>query len=276
MGHAPPHMTDLLYAYAGASVAQHVVESPFTVYRELIHDYKRYGPAEARAAFGRGMLTVSCAGIVPRLVGSLLRKIPKYGIMIGVSRHMHAGQDLCTPAVMGTAGAVAVVSTPAKVLEKQQIFHAARTGAGLPVGDLWAHAARCGYRTLFRGALPYAARSSIGTATGIVLHPRVQSRIEESLGCHTTRACILASAALCPVYVIPTAYLSRMETYMQSRPLASERLTLRESVQTITRDVQLNGWRGMCRGMASGMLESIVSLSAFHLTRICILERLTP
>lgn len=96
-------------AYLGGSAFQTVVDNPVTAYRQLVQQYakgldgKAVDPkvavAEANAVFKKSPVSASLSGLGPRLIGVGFKRVPKFGILLGISFVLEEGQD--TPAKFG-------------------------------------------------------------------------------------------------------------------------------------------------------------------------------
>ena len=79
--------------YLGGSAIQTLGDNPVTAYRQLVQQYakdttgKTVSPEqavkEARQVFRNAPLSASLSGLTPRMVGVLLKRIPKFGFLLG-------------------------------------------------------------------------------------------------------------------------------------------------------------------------------------------------
>merc|ERR1719439_563341 len=82
-----------LCAYLGGSAIQTVGDNPVTAYRQLVQQYAKnldgvtvdpkVATAEANAVFLRSPISASLSGLWPRLIGVLLKRVPKFGFLLG-------------------------------------------------------------------------------------------------------------------------------------------------------------------------------------------------
>ena len=82
-------------AYLGGSAFQTIMDNPVTAYRQLVQQYAKdaSGKAvepkiasnEAKAVFRAQPVSASMSGVGPRLIGVGFKRIPKFGILLGIS-----------------------------------------------------------------------------------------------------------------------------------------------------------------------------------------------
>ena len=82
-----------MLAYLGGSAIQTVGDNPVTAYRQLVQQYaksldgKVVDPSvarhDAKAVFRATPLTASLSGLMPRLIGVLFKRVPKFGVLLG-------------------------------------------------------------------------------------------------------------------------------------------------------------------------------------------------
>ena len=82
----------------GGSAFQTIMDNPITAYRQLVQQYakgidgKAVDPkiarAEARAVFIAHPFSASMSGVGPRLVGVGFKRVPKFGVLLGISFFM--------------------------------------------------------------------------------------------------------------------------------------------------------------------------------------------
>ena len=99
-------------AYLGGSAFQTIMDNPITAYRQLVQQYAkdlngnvvdpRVAQAEARAVFRAHPISASLSGVGPRLVGVGFKRIPKFGVLLGISFFLGEGQD---PGFIAATGA---------------------------------------------------------------------------------------------------------------------------------------------------------------------------
>ena len=87
-------------AYLGGSMIQTVADNPVTAYRQLVQQYAKNSLGEtvspkeavkeANKVFMKSPLNSSLSGLTPRLIGVLLKRIPKFG-MAGIFRGQGVG-----------------------------------------------------------------------------------------------------------------------------------------------------------------------------------------
>merc|ERR1711939_660907 len=137
-------------AYLGGSAIQTVGDNPVTAYRQLVQQYAKdlkgnavdpkVAVSEANAVFMRSPLSASMSGLFPRLVGVGLKRIPKFGFLLGYS--FFFGED--DPG-FAAAAAASILSAPfinpVRMVEKQQRAFFKQTGAEKPLMEIIREAA---------------------------------------------------------------------------------------------------------------------------------------
>ena len=122
---------------------------------------------DARAVFYFTPFTAALSGLWPRLVGVLLKRVPKFGFLLGYT-HL-AGHD--EPGV-GAAAVASVLSAgfinPIRMVEKQQRAFLRETGREKPVADILRESASKRFLPLFRGTVPLMGHSLASATTGLV------------------------------------------------------------------------------------------------------------
>ena len=88
-------------AYLGGSAIQTVGDNPVTAYRQLVQQYAKdvngntvapkVAVGEANATFRANPIGASLSGLWPRLVGVLLKRVPKFGFLLGYSHFVGEG-----------------------------------------------------------------------------------------------------------------------------------------------------------------------------------------
>ena len=89
-------------AYLGGSAIQTVGDNPVTAYRQLVQQYAKnldgvtvdpkVAAAEANAVFLKAPVSASLSGLWPRMIGVLLKRVPKFGFLLGYGFFMGQGE----------------------------------------------------------------------------------------------------------------------------------------------------------------------------------------
>ena len=105
-------------AYLGGSCFQTIMDNPVTAYRQLVQQYAKdasgkpvepkIASAEAKAVFRAHPVSASLSGVGPRLVGVGFKRIPKFGILLGISFFLGEGES---PGMLAATGA-SIMSAP--------------------------------------------------------------------------------------------------------------------------------------------------------------------
>ena len=79
--------------YLGGSAIQTVGDNPVTAYRQLVQQYAKntkgevvspeIAVKEAKDVFKRNPVSASLSGLTPRMIGVLLKRVPKFGFLSG-------------------------------------------------------------------------------------------------------------------------------------------------------------------------------------------------
>jgi hypothetical protein len=201
------------------------------------------------------------------LVGVLVKRVPKFGFLLGYSTFT---QDSGEPG-FAAATAASILSAPfinpVRMIEKQQRAFLKQTGAEKPLMEILKEAAAKNYKPLFRGTVPLMGHSFASATLGLVGQPRLQKYVQEQLGSSyfgpsTTN--LIASAVVSPIYVVVTNPLSRLEVIMQTNSISGNSISVGSAIKEISADMAEFGLRGIFRGQAIGLAKAIVSLTLFH------------
>jgi hypothetical protein len=223
--------------------------------------------AEANATFKANPMSASLSGLVPRLFGVGIKRIPKFGFLLGYSFLFGDG----TPG-MGAATAASILSAPfinpVRMVEKQQRAYFKTTGVEKPVMEILAEAKAKQFKPLFRGTFPLMGHSLASATLGLVGQPELQKYIQKELGDKSGmgRAAtnLVASAVVSPIYVAVTNPISRLEVIMQTSSIKGDSISLGSAIKELGADMKEYGMRGVFRGQGIGIAKAILSLTCFH------------
>ena len=269
-------------AYLGGSAFQTIMDNPVTAYRQLVQQYakdlngKVVDPAiatkEARAVFKAAPIQASLSGVGPRLVGVGFKRVPKFGILLGISFFLGEGE---TPGYMAAFGASILSApfiNPIRMIEKQQRAYFKQTGATKPIIEILKESAAARFAPLFRGTIPLMGHSMASALLGLVGQPRLQKYIQSEVGSKTnlgrSATGFIASAVVSPIYVVVTNPLSRLEVIMQTNAISGKSIGVIEAIKEVMHDSAKFGLRGVFRGQGIGIAKAVISLSLFHEGRI--------
>jgi len=269
-------------AYLGGSAWQTVVDNPITAYRQLVQQYAKdlagntvdpkVATQEANAVFVRSPVSASLSGLGPRLVGVGFKRIPKFGILLGISFFIGEDGDVGMVAATGASILSAPFINPIRMIEKQQRAYFKQTGVEKPIMEILRESAAQRFTPLFRGTVPLMGHSLASAVLGLVGQPKLQKKIKEELGTKTKMSGfmtgLIASAAVSPIYVIITNPLSRLEVIMQTSKIDGKSIGVMEAIREVGADTQKFGLRGLFRGQGIGMAKAVFSLTMFHQGRI--------
>jgi hypothetical protein len=275
-------------AYLGGSAIQTVVDNPVTAYRQLVQQYAKdlsgkvvdpkVASQEAKAVFKSNPVGASLSGLGPRLVGVGFKRVPKFGILLGISFFIGEDGDVGVVAATGASILSAPFINPIRMIEKQQRAYFKQTGAVKPIMEICREAAAQNFKPLFRGTIPLMGHSLASAILGLVGQPKLQKFIKDEVGAKTQLSGfftgLIASAAVSPIYVMVTNPLSRLEVIMQTSKIDGKAIGVTDALKEIAADSKKFGLRGVFRGQGIGIAKAILSLTMFHQGRIFLADNI--
>jgi len=269
-------------AYMGGSAFQTVVDNPVTAYRQLVQQYAKgldgkpvdpkIATQEATAVFKKSPVAASLSGLGPRIVGVGFKRIPKFGILLGISFITGDDGDIGFVAATGASILSAPFINPIRMIEKQQRAYFKQTGVEKPISEILKESAAQRFAPLFRGTIPLMGHSFASAILGLVGQPKLQKYIQKEVGSRsnlgTFATGLIASSAVSPIYVCVTNPLSRLEVIMQTSKISGKPIGVVEAIQEVVRDSKEFGLRGVFRGQGIGIAKAVLSLTMFHQGRI--------
>lgn len=270
-------------AYLGGSAIQTVGDNPVTAYRQLVQQYAKdlkgnavdpkIAVSEANAVFKAQPVSASLSGLVPRLVGVGLKRIPKFGFLLGYS-FVFGEDDPGFAAATAASILSAPFINPVRMVEKQQRAYFKTTGSAKPLMEIFRESKAKNFKPLFRGTVPLMGHSLASATLGLVGQPRLQKYIQKELGSKSTlgqsSTNLIASSVVSPIYVVVTNPLSRLEVIMQTNSIKGKSIPVTAAVTEMLADMKKFGLRGIFRGQGIGIGKAIVSLTLFHEGRLFI------
>ena len=230
----------------------------------------RVATQEATQVFKRSPVSASLSGLTPRMIGVLLKRVPKFGFLLGYS-HVFGEQEPSFAAATAASVLSAPFINPVRMVEKQQRVYLKDTGKEKPVGEILRESAQQRFKPLFRGTVPLMGHSLASATLGLVGQPRLQKDIQRRMGNvwgSSSTANLIASIIVSPIYVVVTNPLSRLEVIMQTRDIRGSRISVWQAVKEMGHDMAQFGVRGIFRGQGIGIAKAIVSLTLFHEGRL--------
>jgi hypothetical protein len=266
-----------MVAYLGGSAFQTVIDNPVTAYRQLVQQYAKdingnavdpkIARVEANAVFMKSPISASFSGLIPRLIGVGLKRIPKFGFFLGYS-YIYGEENPGFIAATTASILSAPFINPVRMIEKQQRAFFKQTGKEKPLMEIMVESKEKRFKPLFRGTIPLMGHSLISATLGLVGQPRLQKHIQSELGNNTqlgsSATNLVASAIVSPIYVIATNPLSRLEVIMQTSSIKGKSISVFSAIKEVVNDSNKYGLRGIFRGQGLGMIKAIISLSMFH------------
>ena len=274
--------------YLGGSAIQTVGDNPVTAYRQLVQQYaknasgKAVSPEtavlEARQVFRQNPLSASLSGLTPRMIGVLLKRIPKFGFLMGyTSITGNTGEPGFMAATTASILSAPFIN-PVRMIEKQQRVNLRKTGKEVPVMDRLKESQQKNFKPLFRGTVPLMGHSFISAVLGLVGQPKLQKYIQTELGTKTnlgqSASNLVASSIVSPIYVVATNPLSRLEVIMQTSSIQGKSINVTSALKELALDMKQFGMKGIFRGQGLGLAKAIVSLSLFHEGRLFLTNRM--
>ena len=224
--------------------------------------------AEAKAVFRANPIGASLSGVGPRLVGVGFKRIPKFGILLGISFFLGEGESPGFLAATGASILSAPFINPIRMIEKQQRAYFKQTGTTKPISEILKESAAQQFRPLFRGTIPLMGHSLASAVLGLVGQPRLQKYIQEELGNKTNMGRsftgLVASSIVSPIYVVVTNPLSRLEVIMQTSKISGQSIGVVAAIKEVIHDSAQFGLRGIFRGQGIGIAKAVISLTLFH------------
>ena len=273
-------------AYLGGSAFQTVVDNPVTAYRQLVQQYAKgldgkavdpkLASKEAKAVFYASPIAASLSGLGPRLIGVGFKRIPKFGILLGISFFIGEDGNVGYLAATGASILSAPFINPIRMIEKQQRAYFKQTGVEKPIIDILRESAAQRFAPLFRGTVPLMGHSLASALLGLVGQPKLQKHIQKELGSKTSlgqfATGLVASAAVSPIYVAVTNPLSRLEVIMQTSKISGKSISVVDAIKEVVADSKQFGLRGIFRGQGIGIAKAVLSLTMFHQGRIFLID----
>jgi hypothetical protein len=270
-----------MVAYLGGSAFQTVIDNPVTAYRQLVQQYAKdlkgntvdpkISRHEAITVFKKSPVSASMSGLGPRLIGVGLKRIPKFGFLLGYS-YIYEEETPSYLAATTAAILSAPFINPIRMIEKQQRAYFKQTGTEKSVASILRESKDKRFKPLFRGTIPLMGHSFVSAVLGLVGQPQLQQHIQKKIGNNTQLSMsstnLLASALVSPIYVIATNPLSRLEVIMQTSSIKGKSISAINAIKEVVIDSKNYGIRGIFRGQGIGMCKAIISLTMFHEGRI--------
>jgi len=269
-------------AYLGGSAFQTIIDNPITAYRQLVQQYAKdlagkpvdpkIASEEAKSIFRAQPLNASLSGLGPRLIGVGFKRIPKFGILLGISFFIGEDGEVGTTAAFGASILSAPFINPIRMIEKQQRAFFKQTGKEKAIMEIMKESAAANFKPLFRGTIPLMGHSMASALLGLVGQPKIQKYIQKELGSRTTlgnfASLVVASAVVSPIYVVVTNPLSRLEVIMQTNKISGSSIGVGQAIKEVITDSKTFGLRGIFRGQEIGLAKAIISLTMFYQGRI--------
>lgn len=274
--------------YLGGSAIQTVGDNPVTAYRQLIQQYakntsgKTVSPemavSEARQVFRQNPLSASLSGLTPRMIGVLLKRIPKFGFLLGYTNITGNSGEPGFMAATTASILSAPFINPVRMIEKQQRVNLRKTGKEVPVMNILEESRKKNFKPLFRGTVPLMGHSFVSAVLGLVGQPKLQKYIQTEIGTKTnlgqSASNLVASSIVSPIYVVATNPLSRLEVIMQTSSIQGKSINITSALKELAVDMKQFGMKGVFRGQGIGLAKAIVSLSLFHEGRLFLTNRM--
>ena len=273
-------------AYLGGSMIQTIADNPVTAYRQLVQQFAKNTAGEtispkeavkeANNVFMKSPINSSLSGLNPRLIGVLLKRIPKFGFLLGYD-YISGGKGEPGFAAATTASILsAPFINPVRMIEKQQRVSLKQTGSEKPIKEILKESREKNFKPLFRGTIPLMGHSLASALLGLVGQPKLQKYIQKEIGENTsfsrTTTNLISSSIISPIYVVVTNPLSRLEVIMQTNSIKGNSISIYQAINELSKDMLKFGMAGIFRGQGVGIAKAIISLSLFHEGRLFLAE----
>lgn len=269
-------------AYLGGSSIQTVGDNPVTAYRQLVQQFAKNDKGqmispkeavkEANKIFIKNPVSASLSGLSPRMVGVLLKRIPKFGFLLGYD-FISGGKG--EPGFMAATTASILSApfiNPVRMIEKQQRTHLKKTGKEKSVMEILNESKQKNFKPLLRGTIPLMGHSFASAILGLVGQPELQKYIQKKIDgtskISRSTSNLISSTIVSPIYVILTNPLSRLEVIMQTNSISGKSISVTQAIKELMSDMSHFGVKGIFRGQGIGLAKAIVSLSLFHEGRL--------
>ena len=274
--------------YLGGSAIQTLGDNPVTAYRQLVQQYAKTAKGEivspeiavkeAKDVFKRNPVSASLSGLTPRMIGVLLKRVPKFGFLLGYTAVTgNTGEPGFAAATTASILSAPFIN-PVRMIEKQQRADLRTTGKEKPVMEIITEARQKNFKPLFRGTIPLMGHSFISAILGLVGQPQLQKYIQTELGAKSSlgqsATNLIASSIVSPIYVVATNPLSRLEVIMQTNSIKGKSIGVTEACKELAKDMTQFGMKGIFRGQGLGMAKAIVSLTLFHEGRLFLTDKM--
>ena len=183
---------ETMVAYLGGSFFQTVGDNPITAYRQLVQQYAKgadgkmvdpkIASAEAKAVFRASPISASLSGLAPRIVGVMFKRVPKFGILLGLSYIVEKDGQVGMAAATGASILSAPFINPIRMIEKQQRTAFKITGKEKPIMEILKESKAANFRPLFRGTMPLMGHSFASASLGLVGQPKLKKWVQKKLG----------------------------------------------------------------------------------------------
>ena len=274
--------------YLGGSAIQTLGDNPVTAYRQLVQQYAKDSKGnnvspeiavkEAKNVFYKSPVSASLSGLNPRMVGVLLKRIPKFGFLLGYTSFTGKSGEPGFAAATSASILSAPFINPVRMIEKQQRADLKKTGKEKPILEILKEAREKNFKPLFRGTIPLMGHSLVSALLGLVGQPKLQKKIQNELGTNSNlgqSACnLISSSIVSPIYVVATNPLSRLEVIMQTNSIKGKKIKIGEALGDLGKDMKQFGLKGIFRGQGIGLAKAIISLSLFHEGRLFLTKRM--
>ena len=178
--------------YLGGSAIQTVGDNPVTAYRQLVQQYAKNAEGEivkpelavkeARDVFKKSPVSASLSGLTPRMIGVLLKRVPKFGFLLGYTTITgNTGEPGFAAATTASILSAPFIN-PVRMIEKQQRVDLRKTGKERSVMEIIKESQQKKFKPLFRGTVPLMGHSFMSAILGLVGQPQLQKKIQNELG----------------------------------------------------------------------------------------------
>lgn len=265
-------------AYLGGSTIQTIGENSITAYKQFVKNdigkiiRQKDALKETNKIFIKSPTSTSLLEIQQRLIGVLLKRIPKFGLLLGFDFVVGGKEEPGVIATTASSILSAPFINPVRIIEKQQRNNLKNAGKEKSLFEILQESKEKNYKPLFRGTIPLIGYSFISTMLGLVFQPKLQKHIQKQLDDTSkfirSMSNLISSIIISPMYIILTNPLSRLEVIIQTNTISSKSINITQSVKEILTDTRKLSLKGMFHVQRNGLVKPIVSLSLFHESRL--------
>lgn len=263
-----------------SSMIQAISDNPFTSYRQLLQQYTQNKQGQyydinktkniVRNIFLNNPINVSFSGLKTRLIGNFIKRVPKFGLILGYNGN---DKTIRLDSILFAAIFASPFVNPIRFIEKQQRLNFHKSNIEINSNVILDKCKKYYYFPLFRGITPLITHTFISTSLGIFYQNKIQKKIYnynyfQNKNINRFYSNLTSSIIISPIYIFLTNPIERIETIIQIKDINKPKYSIINAIKEYKNDVKINGYKGFFRGNGTGILKAIISLTVFHETRM--------